>query len=265
MNKGPISVGIVGGSGKMGRWFARFFTAAGCIVQIAGRKTALRPVDLARQSQVVIVTVPIAATVATIREIGPHVASDALLMDFTSLKEEPVKAMLESSRAEVIGTHPLFGPGEKTLRGKNIVLCPARGNVWLPWLQRLFTDHGAHLEIMVPGEHDRAMAIVQGLIHSAHMAMGLAMKESGFASSTLSNIATPNFRKKTAQIRRLFSQEPDLYAQMLFHNPHVLPILRSYADRLSDLIEAVEQRDQKAIDRIFTEVGLYLTETNTER
>ncbi len=258
MTRNPINIGIVGGTGKMGRWFQRFFSAAGHSVRIAGRTTALTPVELAKQSQVFIVTVPIAVTCATIRELGPYLSPDALFMDFTSLKKEPVEAMLQSSQSEVIGSHPLFGPGQRSLKGKNIVLCPARGKRWLPWLQGLFETHGAHVEIMDPDEHDRAMAVVQGLIHTAHMAMGLTMEQSTFSFSEFRSMATPNFTKKVRQVQRLFRQDPSLYAQMLFYNPHALPVLESYSGRLHVLVEAVRRKDFATIKDTFAAVGDYL-------
>lgn len=260
MHRKSITIGIVGGSGKMGQWFKRFFVAAGYAVEIAGRKTALTPVELAKKSQVLVVTVPIAATCPTIQNLGPHLSREALFMDLTSLKQEPVAAMLKYSQAEVIGTHPLFGPREKTLKGNNIVLCPARGEKWLPWLRDLFESYGGHLEIMAPDEHDRAMAIVQGLVHAVHLTTGLTMAQGEFPLSTLSRVATPNFQKKMQQVRRLFRQDPGLYAQMLFYNPHVLPILETYRDKLTCLISAVRQKDAAVMERVFAEVCRYLAQ-----
>ena len=89
------TIGIIGGTGKFGQWFRKFFEEQGHKVLIAGRKTELTPVELARTSDIVIVSVPIKNTVETIEHIAPHVREDALLMDFTSLKQEPVKAMLK--------------------------------------------------------------------------------------------------------------------------------------------------------------------------
>jgi len=262
MDKKSIIIGLVGGSGKMGQWFRRFFTAAGYRVEIAGRKTAMTPVELAKKSHVLIVTVPIDVTCATIKELGPYLAKDALFMDLTSLKKEPVEAMLKYSKAEVIGTHPLFGPRERSLKGKNIVLCPARGKKWLPWLKDLFGSYGGHLEIMSPDEHDRAMAIVQGLVHTAHMAMGMTVAGSKFLLSTFDSISTPNFKKKLQQVRRLFSQDPTLYAQMLFYNPYVLPILESYMDNLHRLVSAVREKETAAIAKVFAGVRLYIKSEN---
>ena len=65
----------------------------------------------------VVVSVPIEVTVKVIEQVGPLMQKDALLMDLTSLKAEPVAAMLRSSVAEVIGLHPLFGPAVDTLAG----------------------------------------------------------------------------------------------------------------------------------------------------
>ena len=42
--------------------------------------------------------------------MGPRLRPDALLMDVTSVKSEPMQVMLESTRASVVGTHPMFGP-----------------------------------------------------------------------------------------------------------------------------------------------------------
>lgn len=243
----------------MGQWFKRFFTAAGYSVEIAGRRTVLTPVELARKSKVLIVSVPIAVTSDTIREVGPHLSPKALFMDLTSLKKEPIETMVKYSKAEVIGTHPLFGPREKTLRGKNVVLCPARGKRWLPWLTDLLESHGGHLEIMPPDEHDRAMAIIQGLVHTAHMAMGLTIDASHFPLSKLNNLATPNFRKKMQQVRRLFSQDPVLYAQMLFYNPYALPVLEAYGQKLRFLVSAIRRKDSAALEKVFAEVRHYLT------
>ena len=49
-----------------------------------------------------------------------------LLMDVTSIKEAPVKAMLESTKASVVGTHPMFGPSVHSLQGQRVVLCLER-------------------------------------------------------------------------------------------------------------------------------------------
>ncbi len=59
--KKPI-IGIIGGKGKMGKAFARFFVELGYEVIVSDLKTKLKPLELVRKSDVVIISVPIDKT-----------------------------------------------------------------------------------------------------------------------------------------------------------------------------------------------------------
>ena len=109
-----IIVGIIGGTGGMGRWFADLLKKEGLTVHVSGRKTTLSSDELAKICNVVVVSVPISTTAEMIKSVGPLVPEGSLLMDLTSLKKEPVELMLANSRADIIGCHPLLGP---VLRG----------------------------------------------------------------------------------------------------------------------------------------------------
>ena len=111
-------VGIIGGTGRMGSWFADLLEQSGATVYRIGRTTDLTPSEAAAKCDVVVISVPIAQTVKIIREIGPLVSKHALLMDLTSIKKEPVQAMLEHSNAQVVGAHPLFGPDSTINNGQ---------------------------------------------------------------------------------------------------------------------------------------------------
>jgi Prephenate dehydrogenase len=160
-----ISVGIIGGTGGMGRWFADLLKKEGYTVHVSGRKTKLSSDELAKICNVVVVSVPISATAEVIKQVGPLLNKDKLLMDLTSLKIEPVELMLAHSVAEVIGCHPLFGPGIKESIGQNIVLCTGRGNNWYPWLKGIFDKNRFNVLERTAAEHDEMMSIVQVLNH----------------------------------------------------------------------------------------------------
>ena len=97
------TVGIVGGTGKMGSWFAGLLGQSGSKVFRVGRRTDLTPAQVAQQCDVVVISVPIADTVRVIQEVGPLVSENGVLMDLTSVKKGPVEAMLRYSRAEIVG------------------------------------------------------------------------------------------------------------------------------------------------------------------
>lgn len=244
-----IQIGIIGGTGGIGRWMARFFNKEGYPVQVAGRTSGMDLPAMAQECPVVIVSVPIGVTGEVIRTVGPHMPRESLLMDVTSLKAEPVEAMLASSSSEVIGLHPLFGPRIKTLMGHNIVFCPVRGRKWLPWVKETFGKHGARLIETTPEHHDECMALVQGLNHLNSIALGLTLGGSGFDLEELKQYATPIFKTKLDILKKIFNQNSRLYAEMITQNPHTQKILKGYMESLTELKNWIDQKDNRNLQK----------------
>jgi prephenate dehydrogenase len=235
-----FQVGIIGSTGGMGQWFARFLIREGYPVLVSGRKVGPRPAEMARACPVVLVSVPIGVTCQVIREVGPFMKPESLLMDLTSLKAESVRTMLESSPSEIIGLHPLFGPAEPSLAGKNIALCPARGKRWLPWLRRLLESRGARLVETTPERHDEIMALVQGINHLDTLVLGMVMVESGLDREVLERFSTPILKSKLGIIQKVLSH-PDLYAQIIVLNPHLRQVMDLFERRFVELKSIVEK------------------------
>lgn len=230
-----FEIGVIGGTRGMGRWFARFFEAEGYTVHVSGSKTGMNPKEMADRCRVVIVSVPIGVTKAVIEDLGPHMGQDALLMDLTSLKQEPVRTMLASSLSDVIGGHPLFGPGVDSIAKQHMVLCPARGEQWIPWLREVLIKKGALVVETTPENHDRMMAIVQGLNHFNTVAMGVALARSGTALSELEPFSTPAFGAKVTIIKKIFCGNPLLYAEILTMNPDIHCFIEVYLQIIADI------------------------------
>jgi len=244
-----FSIGIIGGTGGMGKWFASFFQQEGYSVQISGRRTGPDPRQMAAACPVVIVSVPIAATDAVIREVGPSMPRDSVLMDLTSLKEAPVRAMLETSVSEVIGLHPLFGPRVASLDGQNIAVCPARGKRWLPWLKDIMEKNGAHLVETTPEGHDKMMALVQGLNHFNTVVMGLTLAGTGVSPEDLRCFSTPAFRERLDHLSRIIAH-PDLYARLIADNPHADKLLTLYRNNFDELEALLHGGDVPALTKM---------------
>lgn len=236
-------IGIIGGTRGMGKWFSRFFEEEGYTVHVSGSQTGLSVKEMADRCQVVIVSVPIGATTAVIESLGPHMQKDALLMDLTSLKQGPVRAMLASSLSEVVGCHPLFGPRTESIAGQNVVLCPARGERWISWLRDILINHGALVVKTTPENHDRMMAIVQGLNHFNTVAMGVALGRSGFTLQELKPFLTPAFNAKLRIIEKVFCENPRLYAEILTENPEIYSFIKKYTTIVADLADLIRQKN----------------------
>jgi prephenate dehydrogenase len=235
-----INVGIIGGTKGMGRWFAGLLRKEGCTVHICGRKTALGINDIARICNVVVVAVPISATTDVIKQVGPLLAKDTLLMDLTSLKKEPVKLMLKNSRAEVIGCHPLFGPALTDASGQNIVLCPARGTKWLSWIKNICEKNKLVVLETAPDEHDKMMAIVQALNHLNTISLGMALAEAGIPLVEINKFSTPIFQTKLEIIKKVFTESPGLYADIIAGNPGTGKMLDICEKTLIDIRQTIE-------------------------
>lgn len=245
-----FAIGIIGGTGGIGKWFAAFFEAEGYPVHVTGRSTGLTLSELADRCPVVIVSVPIAATIDAIRRIGPLLPAGSLLMDFTSLKMKPVREMMEATAAAVVGCHPLFGPDCPSLDGQNIILCPGRGERWLKRMETLFTNGGARVTVTTPEEHDRMMSLVQGLTHIETILMGLTLRESGVEASLLDAFTTPVFRTKRAIIDKVFGARPELYAGLITGNESIPRILDIYESNLSALKRRILAGDAAGIEEM---------------
>jgi prephenate dehydrogenase len=235
-----INVGIIGGTKGMGHWLAGLLQKENCTVHICGRKTVLRINDIARICNVVVVAVPISATAGIIKQVGPLLSKDTLLMDLTSLKKEPVKLMLANSPAEVIGCHPLFGPALTDVSGQNIVLYPARGTKWLSWIKNICEKNKMVILETAPDEHDKMMAIVQALNHLNTILLGMAIAETDIPLAEINKYSTPIFRTKLEIIKKVFTESPGLYADIIMGNPQTGKMLDICEKTLTNIRQTIE-------------------------
>ncbi len=252
------SIGIIGGKGKMGQWFARFFKDLGLEVLISDLDTALTPIDLVREAEVTVVSVPMEAFNKVVGEIGPHIPKGHFLTDLCSLKERQVQYMWEHTNGcEFCGTHPLFGPFEDSIEGRRVAICPGRGDEWTRWWETLLRDAGAKT-FRVPAQvHDTVMAWVQALNHFILISLGMSLDELPLDKETIFNLATPSFERQMKIVERLRHQDPELYATIQFSNPHTLEALDGFMTHANGLLSAIKKGDRDSFIEIFKRVQAF--------
>ncbi|RQD79389.1 MAG: prephenate dehydrogenase/arogenate dehydrogenase family protein [Methanocalculus sp. MSAO_Arc1] len=245
------NVVIIGGTGQMGRLFQAIFEEAGCLVEVTGRASAEEYRALAQAAGVVLVTVPIQATEAVIRDIAPVLKPDQLIADLTSLKVMPVAAMMESD-AQVIGLHPLFGPNMATLRGQKMIMTPVRADDRThAWLSGICMAAGMHLHETSPEEHDRAMAIMQGLVHVQSISLAHTLRIMNLRIPDLLPFATPNAHASLAFMARTLAQDPDLYGGMLLGNPDLDLVIRTYISSMKEIGDCIRDKGEEEFRQEF--------------
>jgi len=96
---------------------------------------------------------------------------------------------------------------------------------------------------MEPEEHDRMMAVVQGLTHFQAISAAHCMMRLGFDIEASVEISSPVYRLRLAMIGRILGHDPRLYAEIQTHNPYIPDILRALAESSSLLQERVETKN----------------------
>ena len=120
------------------------------------------------KKDVLLICVPISEMDVACRQLKPHLSPGQLIVDTCSVKEQPLKLMLDllPSFVEILGCHPLFGPdsGINGVSGLEVVLCPgrcARVEKVKAFLEKLCFK----VTVTSAIEHDQAMAKTQALFH----------------------------------------------------------------------------------------------------
>ena len=257
MKNKPV-FGIIGGNGGIGKTFSAELRKLGYKTLIASRSSKLSPEACAQQSDITVISVPIRATVQVIRKLGPLLGKNQALMDFTSLKEMPVKEMLACTRAEVIGCHPVFGPSVSTLCNQVIVLTPGRGTAWFSRVKKIFLKTGAVIKVAKPAEHDRIMAVVQGLMHFTSITLINTLKTLNFSHEEIDSFSSPVYRIRMDFACRILNQNPELYADIEMLNNSISSVLSAYLAENKKLFSAVKHRDREAFIRAFKRASDYL-------
>jgi chorismate mutase/prephenate dehydrogenase len=258
------TVAIIGGHGRMGRLFATMFADLGHRVLIVDTDTALSASEAAAVSDVVVISVPIDRTEAVIREVGPKLRPESLLTDLTSIKQAPVAAMLESTRANVVGMHPMFGPSVHTFQGQRVVLCRARGDAWAEWLSHTLTSHGMVITETTPDQHDRVMSIVQVLTHYQTQVMGLTLARLGVPIDETMRFTSPVYLLELYMTARHFAQAPELYGPIEMRNPRAGEVTSTLRAAAEEVAGVIERCDQEGFTALFDEVRAFFGPFTTE-
>jgi len=249
-------IGLIGGRGRMGQMFQRLFEADGHQVLVAGRSTELTYEALAEQADVVILSVPVNDTPAMVNRISSHLRPGQLLSDFTSIKREPVEAML-TTPADVIGCHPVFGPMQDPSE-QNVVLCPVRPGRWLEWYEGFFTRHGMKVLQLTPEEHDEAMAFIQGLTHFLNISFARTLQTRSADLQRLLSVCSPVYRLFFSVLSRILSGSSELYGQIQTSNPGNVPVAEEFLANGQELLELVKRKDIEGVNEIFDSAAEYL-------
>jgi len=173
------SLGIIG-AGAFGSLMAKHLAphfalvicdSAAAKAKSLAKKTGSRAGNLkdAAGCDIVVLSVPVQKMESAIRDVAPLLKHGALVLDVGSVKIKPAALMrkLLPEHADIVGTHPLFGPqtGKNGIKGLNVVVADIRGGRGACVAKFLAKKLKLTVHPASPEEHDRELAYVQGLTH----------------------------------------------------------------------------------------------------
>jgi prephenate dehydrogenase len=245
-----MNVLVVGGAGAMGGWFLGFFEEHGWSVDVSdpdADEHETVPLEDADEYDAVVVAVPIEATPSVVEEVASNM-SDGLLMDVTSVKQEPVEAMRSApDDVEVLGTHPMFGPSVRSMRGQTVIVVRERAGELAERVVEAFRDAGANVQEATAREHDEMMSVVQGLTHYSLVSIGGALERLDFDVDDSRRFMSPVYEIILDFVGRILNQNPELYADIQMNQP-VGDVHDALIEAAEELAEAVEDGNSDAFE-----------------
>lgn len=246
---------IVGGLGSMGRFFSRWFVQSDYSVRILDKDDWDRAALLSEGIDLCLLAVPINITSEIATQIGPFLPKNCILADITSLKREPMRAMMEAHPGPVVGFHPLFGPSTTTMDRQIVVVNPGRLADKCQWLLDQLGMWGNVLVRTTPDEHDEVMGIVQALRHFATFTFGQFLHSRKAPIHRTLELSSPIYRLEMVMVGRLFAQDPSLYAEIVFATPERLELLKDYIRCMNQNVGMLENVEKLEFISRFREIA----------
>ncbi len=253
-------VAIIGGSGKMGQWLANYLAKEGKEIIITGRnrkrllavgnklgvKTASN-IAAVKQADIVILSVPIGNFEQVAAETAPYIHRGQIIVDITSVKTRPVEIMHEYfDKADVLGIHPLFGPGARSVANMNFVLTPTnrKESTLAQKITGYLETRSARVTLMTPQEHDEMMRVILGLAH--YIALVAADTLAGLKNlKQMAAISGITYKVLLTLVESVISEDPELYATLQMALPG-LPELEEQFQKKATLWADLVQKQDKA-------------------
>lgn len=238
-------ISIVGGTGKMGQWLAKFFKEQGFNVVISGRdvnksqKVAAKlnisfagtSQECVKNSDLIIVATPIEVVPRTIREIAGGIKRGAILFDIASVKEIVADSLKMVSRLgiNVLSIHPMFGPGAKSIKGKSILIIPIIKNPrTIKTVSNFFRKAGANVFMVKNAEeHDKMIALTLALPHFLNIIFSSTLRLAEPSIQYVKKFSGTTFALQLLLAESVLQEDPTSYATIQFHNKHFKHILEN--------------------------------------
>jgi cyclohexadieny/prephenate dehydrogenase len=218
--------------------------------------------EAVNDADLVIVSVPVGASGAVAKAIGPHLKAGAVVTDVGSTKRSVINQMQPflPDNVHFIPGHPIAGTehsgpeaGFETLfDGRWLILTPLPGSddEAVARLTAFWQACGSNVDEMDPDHHDTVLAITSHLPHLiAYNIVGTADDLASDVKSEVIKYSGSGFRDFT----RLAASDPVMWRDVCLHNREaILDMLGRFSEDLTALRRAIRKGESDTLLDLFT-------------
>lgn len=270
---GGRSALVIGGCGKMGRWFVDFLGSQGYRVAVsdpAGVPPGAESVPDWRgvplDYDLIVVATPLKIADTVLKELAVRKPSGTIF-DIGSLKT-PLRSGITALReagCRVTSVHPMFGPDTELLSGRHVIFVDAGSPEALETAQGLFASTMAERVVMSLDEHDRLIAYVLGLSHALNIVFFTALADSGEAAPRLARLSSTTFDAQIDVASKVALESPELYFEIQSLNEYGTESLEALRNAVERVWQTVTGKDAAGFKTLMQRGRDYLAERPKER
>lgn len=243
---------VIGGNGRMGRWFVRFLAAQGYAVEVAdpgggpdGIPARADFADGPLDHDLIVVAAPLGHSNAVLLELARR-QPPGLVFDIGSIKSPLIEGLTACAAAgvRVCSVHPMFGPDAVLLSDRHVIFMPVGDASAVAQARALFAQTMAQAVEMPLAEHDHLIAYVLGLSHALNIAFFTALANSGEAAPKLARMSSTTFDRQLQIASGVARENPRLYYEIQRLNEHRGEALAALKRAVEEITRCVETGDE---------------------
>jgi prephenate dehydrogenase len=262
-----MRVSIVGGAGKMGRWFVSYFLNRGhqvilsdtrfneakIVAKLSGAELAKNNIEAVKKAELTVVSTPIEVTPKVLKQISKELEHNKTLMELSSLKSKTIPVLKEIAKKGVrtISIHPLFGPGVKRETEVKIALVPVFNlSSERKFVEKLFQS----MEIFVVDmeKHDKTMALTLSLPHFLNIIFASIVSDENI--ELLRKLGGTTFTLQLMLCEGVMTEDPKLYSTIQINNKYTLHYIENLLCKAKNLKKQIENENMKQFSKLYIEI-----------
>ena len=186
-------------------------------------------------------------TIDVFRQVIPYLPDDCIISDIASVKTG-LKEFYELSGKHYVSTHPMFGPtfaNLGALSSENAIVISEGDYLGRVFVLDLYRRLGLNVHEYTFEEHDEAMAYSLSVPFVSTFVFSAVMKHQDAPGTT--------FKRHLQIARGVLSEDDTLLREILF-NPRTKAHVEGIRAELKDLIQIIDNRDEKALNLYLTKI-----------